>query len=63
MRDKLIICWNEPNISKFVMQTSNFYFKSGLRHLIPGNVRLQMHEVSIVVDRINCMKPALTFIP
>ena len=56
--NEMIVCWNGPNISKYdsiVMQALNLRFSS-------NNVRSQMHKVSIaVVDRINQMKPALTF--
>jgi len=56
--NEMIVCWNGPNISKYdsiVMQALNLHFSS-------NNERSQMNKVSIVVvDRINRMKPGLTF--
>jgi len=66
MSDELIIHWNGLKISKYgsvVMQALNLHFKSGPWHLTSSNVQSQMHKVSIKVDRINCLKPALIFMP
>ena len=66
MSDELIVrwCWNGPNISQcdsIVMQALNFHFESGPWHLTSGVEQSQTHQVSMVVDQINHMKSALTF--